>query len=188
MGHAIRERYGVNPVTSQIFGHWQGTTLSLFGETGADLPEKPRHVDRLCVEIGAADRDALVAIARQGMGGERDDRNLGRRGVRFDAPRRLPAVHFSKGDVHEDEVGPFGVRHRDAAERVDGKTEVEALALQPSAQHVTVHLIVFDQQDLRHWRVVPRTKVVEACAERAAVAIGLTGRSIAAGKIVAVKV
>src|ERR1700730_12110160 len=53
-------------------------------EAGIDLAEEARQVDRLGVEIGAADFDALVAIAGQRVRGERDDRDVGGRRVGFD--------------------------------------------------------------------------------------------------------
>ena len=71
-------------------------------------------------------------------------------GVGLDAPGRLPAVHHRQAHVHQDEVGLLARGHLHALCAVDRDDDLEAVAHQPPRQHVAVHLVVFDQQDLCH--------------------------------------
>src|SRR5277367_6485551 len=70
-----------------------------------DLAEQSRQVDGLGIEIRAADLDALGAIARQRVRGQRDDGD--RSGCRggLDQLRRFPAVHWAECYVHQYQVG-----------------------------------------------------------------------------------
>ena len=66
-------------------------------------------------------------------------------------PGRLPAVDDRQAHVHQDDVGLFAAREIDALLAVHGEHHLEAAADQPAREHVAVHFVVFDQQNLRHW-------------------------------------
>src|SRR5262249_1463888 len=70
-----------------------------------------------------------------------------------------------------------GARHRDTLGAVHRDRDVIAAALQPAREHVPVHLIVFDEQDLRHGvgsrsrdEVVPQLLQMKAKPQDAAAA------------------
>src|SRR5271168_1167532 len=73
-------------------------------EAGLDLVEQSRQVDGLGVEIRAADLDALGAIARQRVRGQRDDGDRRGCGGGLDQLRRFPAVHWAECYVHQYQV------------------------------------------------------------------------------------
>src|SRR3546814_5894788 len=101
-------------------------------------------------DVCSSDLDALAAVAFEGMGGEGDDGDVARSVLAQYLGRRFPSVHFAERDVHEDDVGlgalrelnPFG-----AADRADG---VIALPLETPLEHVPIHFIVFEDEDLCH--------------------------------------
>src|SRR5262249_32887185 len=85
-----------------------------------------------------------------------DDRNRLRGGIRLELARSLPAVNARQAHVHQDQRGRLGSDHREPALAVDRREDLVATALQAPREHVTVHLVVLDQQDLGHQRAPPR--------------------------------
>ena len=84
------------------------------------------------------------------MCGQRDDRYFSRSGIGLDQARGFPAVHIAECDVHEDQVGRLFGGHFHAAWSIDREAVRETLSLQAPPQHVAVHFIVFNEQNLRH--------------------------------------
>ena len=60
----------------------------------------------------------------------------------------LPAVEFRQADVHQDQVRRFRVRQRDPLEAVGRLDHDVILQLQAPGQHVAVHVVIFDKEDL----------------------------------------
>ena len=117
-----------------------------------DLLEKPRQVDWLGVVVVATGGERLFAIRSERMGGQGDDRDRCRRGIGLEPPRRLPAVEHGKAHVHQYDFGSFLRRHGDTLRPVDGDQHFVPLSCEAAREHVPVHLVVFDQKDLRHFR------------------------------------
>jgi len=65
----------------------------------------------------------------------------------------LPAVHSRQTDVHQDQVGLFGLSQRVSLLTILGRDYNISFVFQTPAEHVTVDLIILDQQYLRHDRV-----------------------------------
>src|SRR5690348_16031333 len=84
------------------------------------------------------------------MGSQCDDGNGLRGVVGLQASRGLPAIDDGKAHVHEEERGTLAVRHVDALLAVDGDHDGVSLALETPREHVAVHLVVLDEQYLRH--------------------------------------
>ena len=90
----------------------------------------------------------------------------------LEPPRRLPAVEHRQAHVHQDEVGPLRRRHaRRPAAPSTAISDLVALAREPAREHVAVHLVVLDQQDLGHARFsCRRSRVADRLAGRRALA------------------
>src|SRR5271156_2562312 len=126
------------------------------GEHPLDLGEQAVEFYGFGLEIVAAGGDRLLAVARHRVRGQRDDRDVAGRGVGLQAPRRLPAVDLQQVQIHQDQVGKLGRRHRDPGGPVRGAEDlVVAEHIEPQGQHVEVILVVFDVEKLAHIR--PRT-------------------------------
>lgn len=113
-----------------------------------DLAEQTGEVDRLCVEIRAADLNAFVSIRRQGMSSQGNDRNIRRPRVSLDAPCGFPPVHRTERDIHEDEVRHFRSGHGHPGRAIFRAAYREASHLKPASQHVPVGQTVFNEQYL----------------------------------------
>src|SRR6185437_13646818 len=72
-----------------------------------DFFAQPPEFHRLGVVVIAADFKCLLPIRGERMRGERDYRYSLRLRVALKEPRYLPAVHFGKADIHEDQIGTF---------------------------------------------------------------------------------
>jgi len=68
----------------------------------------------------------------------------------FELARRFPAVEHRQIQIHQNQVGTLGARHLDSLCAVDGEHHLKALARQPPRQHITIHLVVFNQEYLCH--------------------------------------
>src|SRR5216684_382881 len=119
-------------------------------ELRLDLLEQPGEIDGLGVEVVAARCDRLLPVARHGVRGERDHRD--RAGLRggLDPAGRLPAVQARQAHVHQDERGRLRARHRHPLLAVDRDGDLVAAPGEPTGEHVPVHLVVLDEQDLGH--------------------------------------
>ena len=95
--------------------------------------------------------EGLVAIAGHGVRRQRDDRDRLRCRIGFDLPGRFPAVEHRQAHVHENQVRGHGLGHLDALAAVHRHDDLVTLALETARQHVAVHLVVFDQEDFRHF-------------------------------------
>src|SRR5262249_49945138 len=61
--------------------------------------------------------------------------------------------------VHEDQVRLLGMRHLEAGLPVHRDDDVVPLLREPAREHVAVHLVVFDEQDLGHQLSLRRAAV-----------------------------
>src|SRR5579884_3185343 len=116
-----------------------------------DLVNQLLKRDRLRLEIDTANFNALSAVAFQRVSRERDDGNVCRVRLISDCFGCFPSVHVAKRDIHQDEVRPARSGHRNSLRTVNRTHDLVTLALESPRQHVPVHLIVFDDEDLRHW-------------------------------------
>lgn len=76
----------------------------MFAENIRDLVEKDIELERL-----GDDRDAAGGIRTRGrvrccVGGERDDRDAPRGGIRFQAEGRRPTIEARQGKVHQNQI------------------------------------------------------------------------------------
>src|SRR5215217_1278313 len=115
-----------------------------------DLGEQLTRAERLCNIAVAARRARLGLVAREGIRGDRDDRDVAELGLGFDLAGGLIAVHDGKLDVHKNEVGLVAGRHGDALCSVSRLDQVVADALHEVADDLPVILGVLDHEDAGH--------------------------------------
>src|SRR5262245_53504031 len=137
----------------------RGDSRVSWGQERLDLPEETFQLDRLGVEVVAAGGHGLLAVTRHRVSGERDDPDRSGGRVRAKRAGRLPAVEHGEAHVHEDEGGGFGPSLVDALLAVHGDDDLVASLRQTPREHVTVHLVVLDEEDLSH-QVVLRVEPV----------------------------
>src|SRR6266436_8879984 len=119
-------------------------------ELRLDLLEEPGEIDGLGVEVVAARRHRLLPVARHGVRGERDHRDRPRLRGRLDLSGGLPAVQSREAHVHQDERGRLRAGHRHSLLAVDRDGDLIAAPDETAGEHVPVHLVVLDEQDLGH--------------------------------------
>ena len=88
------------------------------------------------------------------MRGEREDRDVLRRGIRFQLARRLPAVEHRHARVHQDDIGLQRQGHVDRLTAVRRRPHREPRELEIVAIELARVLEIFGEEDER--RVVPR--------------------------------
>src|SRR5258707_9518674 len=115
-----------------------------------DLLEQPGEIEGLGVEVVAPRRHRLLPVARHGVRGQRDHRDRAGLGGRLDPAGRLPAVQARQAHVHQDEGGRLRARHRHPLLAVDRDGDLVAAPGEPTGEHVAVHLVVLDEEDLGH--------------------------------------
>src|SRR6266487_786210 len=112
---------------------------------------QPLEFDRLGIELVAAGAKRLLALARERMGGERDDRDVARLRVVLQSPRRLPAVDHRHFQIHQDDVRALAQRHRAALLAVLRRHNLEiAQQLEPHLEHIDVVVVVLDVEHFGH--------------------------------------
>ena len=130
--------------------------LAALREDGVDLGGELREVHGLRVVVVAARRERLLAVARHRVRGERDDRDAG----------PSPASALSRRVASQPSITGrlMSIRMRSGASLAaiaiacSPSTAIDdlvALALEPARQHVAVHFVVFDEQDLGHFGARP---------------------------------
>ena len=116
-------------------------------------------------------RRARGAIGFHRMRRQRDDGNRRSRRLGAYEARDLAAIHVRQADIHQDQVRLLGGRGGGAGRAVECHDDIEAALGQAPAQHVAIHLVVFDQKDFRHGSTsAGDTLVARARARRAAAA------------------
>jgi len=71
--------------------------------------------------------------------------------VRLQAARRLPAVDLRQVQIHQDQIGPLGRRHRDPGGAIRRAHElVAAEDVEAQLQHVEIVLVVLDVEQPPH--------------------------------------
>ena len=122
-----------------------------------DLGQELLEPHRLGVEIVAAGRERHLAVVDHRVRAQDDERNVPRRGVRLQLPRRFPAVDARQAEIHQDEIGQrrSGDRHRLLA--VHGQQDPIASALETAGERVAARLVVLRHHDRRQRcsRVMP---------------------------------
>ena len=63
---------------------------------------------------------------------------------------RVPAVDHRQAEVHQNQIRALALGGSDPLLAVMGDDHLEALSLEPSAQHVDVVFVVLDVQNLSH--------------------------------------
>src|SRR6266700_2353804 len=112
---------------------------------------QPLEFDRLGIELVAAGAKRLLALARERMGGERDDRDVAGLRILLQSPRRLPAVDHRHFQIHQDDVRALAQRHRAALLAVLRRHNLEiAQQLEPHLEHIDVVVIVLDVEHFGH--------------------------------------
>src|SRR6185437_411006 len=107
-----------------------------FGDNGARLA----GLGKVAV---APNLHCLLAIGRQGVSRERDDRDVPRRRVVLQHLRGLPTVDYGYGDIHQDEIGLLGSRLRDALLAVQRLDDAIAEMLENRRVNDPVVFVVF---------------------------------------------
>src|SRR6185312_9874267 len=101
---------------------------------------------RLCEITVASDFHGFLAIRRQRMRGERDDRNATRFRIALEHLRRFPAVDHRNRNVHQDQIGLLCARLGDAFLAVQCLRDSIAEVLQNRGVHDSVVFVVFHEQ------------------------------------------
>src|SRR5687767_5559240 len=86
----------------------------LLSEEPLDFRHHGARLARLREVSIASDLHRLLAVGRERVRGQRDDRDVARLGVVLEHLRRFPSVDDRDGDVHQDEVGLLRAGLRDA--------------------------------------------------------------------------
>src|ERR1700746_2820713 len=107
-------------------------------------------VRRLRVVVVATGVYHFFAVAGHCMRSEADDGNSSGLGFRLEPVRCLPTIHYRQTHIHQDEIRAFGSCSGDPLLTINGHDDLVAAADQPARQHVPVHLVVLDDQDLGH--------------------------------------
>src|SRR5262249_5413426 len=116
-----------------------------------ELCDQPLEFDRLGIELVAAGGERLFAGAGECMRGERDDRDVAGLRIVLEPPRRLPAVDHRHLQIHQNDVGALGERHRAALLSVLRGHNLEVVQqLQPHLEHVDIVVVVLDVQHFGH--------------------------------------
>ena len=143
-----------------VRGHKIGlTSKAMQSALNIDEPDSGVLLDDMFFNDGGivpADRfiatrvEAFFSIARHGMGGQGDDRNITGRLIGFQSARGFPAINHGQAHIHEDEGRRFVGHHFQRFAAIHGDDHFKTLSGQTPGQHVSIHLIVFDEQDFRH--------------------------------------
>src|SRR5829696_5640523 len=116
-----------------------------------DLGEELARAEGLGDIAVAACSLRLRLVAGEGVGGDRDDRDVLQRRIGLDPPGGLVAVEHRELDVHQDQVRLVLDRHGEAGGAVMRLQELVADAVDEVADDLPVVLGVLDHQDtLRH--------------------------------------
>ena len=100
------------------------------------------------------------------MRGERDHRNAARLRRGLDLTGRFPPVQSRKAHVHQDQRRRLRPRHGHALLAVDRDGHVVPAPAEAAREHVAVHLVVLDEQDLRHQALGLRRATLVATSSR----------------------
>src|SRR5262245_35539517 len=107
--------------------------------------------DRFGVKLLAPRGNRLLALARQRMCGQSDDRNVLGLRVAFQTPRGFPAVNNGHFEVHQDNIRLLGRRHLAPFLAVRGRENLEIpKKLKPHFEHIDVVVVVFDIKHFDH--------------------------------------
>jgi hypothetical protein len=101
-----------------------------------DLGQQGADVDRLDQVVIRTLTHAPDLVGFEALAGAHDDRNVTRRFVAGDGPRRLVAVHARHHHVHQDQVGQFAPRRVDRLLAAGGGDDVVAGLPQGLGEHV----------------------------------------------------
>lgn len=117
---------------------------------GLHLTEQTRQIDRLGIEVYTTGGQCIGTIGFERTCRQRDDRQGRRLRVGANAACGLAAIHFPQTNVHQDHIRQDRLCRGDATRTIFGKADGEASALQPSAQHIAIDRIVFNDEDDCH--------------------------------------
>jgi hypothetical protein len=115
-----------------------------------DFCLQSEEIDRLRVVVVTTHFKGPRPICRQRVPRQSDYGYATRGCVRFKPLRHFPTIHNRQADIHQDDIGRLGAREIVALRAILGGNHAMALSLQALGQHVTVHFVVFDQQDRGH--------------------------------------
>lgn len=119
-------------------------------QQGLNFSKQTGQLNGLRVVIVAAGLQSSTPIPRHGMSRERDNRNVRRRRIGFEPLGSLPTVDHGQTHVHENQVWQTRRGHLDSRGSVRREHDLVALALQPAREHISVHFVVFNQQNFGH--------------------------------------
>ena len=111
-----------------------------------DLANQAIEIDGLGVKIIGPCFAGHRLVFSPGVGGECDDGNGGGLRVGLQSANGFPAVHHRKAQIHQDKGRSQLRGHAHPLSAIGSHLDHVPLALQPSAQHVTVEFVVLDQQ------------------------------------------
>ena len=89
------------------------------------------------------------------MGRQHQNRDLSRIWRRLEKPGCFPAIDFGKTQVHENQVGDFAPGCKDSLTAIARKHDFESASFETAAQHIPIHLIVLDEENLSHGLTIP---------------------------------
>jgi len=84
------------------------------------------------------------------VGGQRHHRDTAGRLVGLELPGRFPAIDDRKTHIHQDQVRRVGPRFLEPLRPVHRDGDLVAALDEPPREHVAVHLLVFNEQNVRH--------------------------------------
>src|SRR5262249_25350768 len=113
--------------------------------------DQPIEFDRFGVELVAPRRERLFALARERMGGQRDDRDVAGLWIALEPSRGLPTIDDRHFEVHQDDIWALANRHRAAVVAILGREHLEiGKQLEPHLEHKDVVVVVFDVKYFGH--------------------------------------
>jgi hypothetical protein len=115
-----------------------------------DFCLQSEEIDRLRVVVVTTDFKSPRPICRQCVPRQSDYGYATRGCVRFKPLRHFPAIHDRQADIHQDDIGRLGAREIVSLRAILGGNHLVSFSHETLGQHITVHFVVFDQQDRGH--------------------------------------
>src|SRR5437764_695410 len=117
-------------------------------EQALDLPQQPRQLDRLGVEVVAPRRQRFLTVAAHRIGRQGDNGYVPSVLFSLELARRRPAIQHRQAEIHQNHIGPLARGELHASGAIARDHDRVPLALEAALQDIDVVLIVLYVQNL----------------------------------------
>jgi hypothetical protein len=111
------------------------------------------------VSVIAARLECFLSVAGHRVRRESDHGNASGRRMRLYPARRLPTIHGRQTHIHKNQIGRGRSGEIQAFLTILGNDNFLAPPYQAAREHITIHLVVFGEEDFWH-----RALIVEVCS------------------------